>query len=163
MNETLDQSDDWWRSKWNTRPIWWRSKSNTKSINLMNDRDLSGWNTRPILWRSNWNTRPIWIAIKAKVKTYQSVGVSWSKLEWDWIFLHTVLNTLCHWSAWVHLQRGCVLSHKDPFAAKHPEIEMKNLLVMKVLTSLKSVGYVREQFAWRHYNTGTLQFNEGIL
>merc|ERR1712010_129434 len=48
-------------------------------------------------------------------------------------------------------KEGVPVAKKDPFAAKHPEIEVKNLHVMKALTSLKSKGYVREQFAWRHY------------
>ena len=48
-------------------------------------------------------------------------------------------------------KEGVLVAKKDPFAAKHPEIEVKNLHVMKALTSLKSKGYVREQFAWRHY------------
>merc|ERR1712154_444620 len=48
-------------------------------------------------------------------------------------------------------KEGVLVSKKDPFAAKHPEIECKNLHVMKALTRLKSKGFVREQFAWRHY------------
>merc|ERR1712154_426737 len=48
-------------------------------------------------------------------------------------------------------KEGVLVAKKDPFAAKHPEIECKNLHVMKALTSLKSKGFVREQFAWRHY------------
>merc|ERR1711892_1595130 len=37
-------------------------------------------------------------------------------------------------------------------APKHPELEtIPNLQVIKALTSLKSRGYVKEQFAWRHY------------
>merc|ERR1711860_20871 len=39
----------------------------------------------------------------------------------------------------------------DHNAPKHPEIECPNLHVIKALTSLKSRGYVKEQFAWRHY------------
>ncbi|CAG5132113.1 unnamed protein product [Candidula unifasciata] len=48
-------------------------------------------------------------------------------------------------------KEGVLVAKKDPFAAKHAEIEVPNLHVMKALTSLKSKGYVREQFAWRHY------------
>merc|ERR1712039_999020 len=41
---------------------------------------------------------------------------------------------------------------KDFHAPKHPELEtIPNLQVIKALTSLKSRGYVKEQFAWRHY------------
>merc|ERR1712242_192596 len=40
----------------------------------------------------------------------------------------------------------------DFHAPKHPELEaIPNLQVIKALTSLKSRGYVKEQFAWRHY------------
>ena len=34
---------------------------------------------------------------------------------------------------------------------KHPEVAVMNLYVLKALTSLKSRGYVREQYAWRHF------------
>merc|ERR1711972_1099848 len=47
---------------------------------------------------------------------------------------------------------GVLVALKDPHAPKHPELpEIPNLQVIKALTSLKSRGYVREQFAWRHY------------
>ncbi|KAK0055123.1 40S ribosomal protein S10, partial [Biomphalaria glabrata] len=48
-------------------------------------------------------------------------------------------------------KEGVLVAKKDAFAAKHGEIEVPNLHVMKALTSLKSKGFVREQFAWRHY------------
>ncbi|BFZ15755.1 hypothetical protein BsWGS_18794 [Bradybaena similaris] len=48
-------------------------------------------------------------------------------------------------------KEGVLVAKKDPFAAKHPEIEVPNLHVVKALTSLKSKGLVREQFAWKHY------------
>ncbi|XP_005098199.1 40S ribosomal protein S10 isoform X2 [Aplysia californica] len=48
-------------------------------------------------------------------------------------------------------KEGVLVAKKDPFAAKHPDIDVPNLHVMKALTSLKSKGFVREQFAWRHY------------
>merc|ERR1712114_30733 len=48
-------------------------------------------------------------------------------------------------------KEGVLVAKKDPFAAKHSEIEVPNLHVIKALTSLKSKGFVREQFAWRHY------------
>merc|ERR1711997_1062959 len=52
-----------------------------------------------------------------------------------------------------HLFReGVMVAKKDPHAPKHPELEaVPNLHVIKALTSLKSRGYVKEQFAWRHY------------
>merc|ERR1711915_558141 len=34
---------------------------------------------------------------------------------------------------------------------KHAETEVPNLHVVKAMQSLKSRGYVRENFAWRHY------------
>merc|ERR1711860_145916 len=40
---------------------------------------------------------------------------------------------------------------QDVGAPKHPEIDVPNLHVIKALTSLKSRGYVTEQFAWRHF------------
>merc|ERR1712142_994127 len=47
---------------------------------------------------------------------------------------------------------GVLVALKDPHAPKHPELpDVPNLQVIKALTSLKSRGYVREQFAWRHY------------
>merc|ERR1712121_502492 len=47
---------------------------------------------------------------------------------------------------------GVLVAMKDTHAPKHPEIpDVPNLQVIKALTSLKSRGYVREQFAWRHY------------
>merc|ERR1712173_252264 len=48
-------------------------------------------------------------------------------------------------------KEGCMVAKKDTHAPKHPELEVPNLQVIKSLTSLKSRGYVKEQFAWRHY------------
>merc|ERR1712109_225236 len=48
-------------------------------------------------------------------------------------------------------KEGCMVAKKDTHAPKHPELDVPNLHVMKALTSLKSRGYVKEQFAWRHY------------
>ena len=45
-----------------------------------------------------------------------------------------------------------MVAKKDTHAPKHPELEtIPNLQVMKAMNSLKSRGYVKEQFAWRHY------------
>jgi len=47
---------------------------------------------------------------------------------------------------------GVIVAMKDTHAPKHPELEkIPNLHVIKALQSLKSRGYVKEQFAWRHY------------
>ncbi|KAK7098881.1 small ribosomal subunit protein eS10-like [Littorina saxatilis] len=48
-------------------------------------------------------------------------------------------------------KEGVLVAKKDFFAPKHPEIDVPNLHVIKALTSLKSKGFVREQFAWRNY------------
>ncbi|KAJ8928800.1 hypothetical protein NQ314_018583 [Rhamnusium bicolor] len=49
-------------------------------------------------------------------------------------------------------KEGVMVAKKDYHAPKHPELEtIPNLQVIKALQSLKSKGYVKEQFAWRHY------------
>ena len=49
-------------------------------------------------------------------------------------------------------KEGVMVAKKDHHAPKHPELEtVPNLQVIKALNSLKSRGYVKEQFAWRHY------------
>lgn len=50
---------------------------------------------------------------------------------------------------------------KDPRLPKHPEIAVSNLVAMNVMKSLKSRGYVTEEFNWQfHYYYLT---DEGIL
>lgn len=49
------------------------------------------------------------------------------------------------------LEKGVIVAKKD-FTCKHPHVkEIPNLHVIKALQSMKSRGYVKEQFAWRHY------------
>merc|ERR1712136_439031 len=48
-------------------------------------------------------------------------------------------------------KEGVLVAMKDTHLAKHPEIDVPNLHVVKAMTSLKSRGYVRENFAWRHF------------
>ncbi|EEC20437.1 40S ribosomal protein S10 [Ixodes scapularis] len=49
-------------------------------------------------------------------------------------------------------KEGVLVAKKDFHAPKHPELEaIPNLQVIKALQSLRSRGYVKEQFAWRHY------------
>merc|ERR1712072_892019 len=48
-------------------------------------------------------------------------------------------------------KEGVMVAKKDFHLAKHPEVAVPNLQVIKALTSLKSRGLVTEQFAWRHY------------
>merc|ERR1712212_1279467 len=47
---------------------------------------------------------------------------------------------------------GVMVAKKDFNQPKHNELEkVKNLEVIKAMQSMKSRGYVRENFAWRHY------------
>lgn len=49
------------------------------------------------------------------------------------------------------LEKGVMVAKKD-YTCKHPHVkEIPNLHVIKALQSMKSRGYVKEQFAWRHY------------
>ena len=57
-------------------------------------------------------------------------------------------------------KEGVLVAAKDVRPnAKHNEIDVPNLYVLKLLLSLKSRGFVREQFTWNHFyyfltNTG---------
>jgi hypothetical protein len=42
-------------------------------------------------------------------------------------------------------------AEKDFNLAKHPEIDVPNLQVIKLMQSFKSKELVTERFAWRHY------------
>jgi len=44
-----------------------------------------------------------------------------------------------------------MVAHKDYNAPKHQTLEVPNLQVIKAMQSLRSRGYVREQFAWQWY------------
>merc|ERR1712178_529586 len=46
---------------------------------------------------------------------------------------------------------GVMVAKKDFHLAKHPDVNVPNLHVIKACQSLKSRGLVNEQFAWRHY------------
>nr|CAH7763477.1 unnamed protein product [Callosobruchus chinensis] len=49
-------------------------------------------------------------------------------------------------------KEGVMVAEKDYHAPKYPELEsIPKLQVIKALQSLKSRGYVKEQFAWKHY------------
>nr|CAI9702908.1 unnamed protein product [Rangifer tarandus platyrhynchus] len=51
-------------------------------------------------------------------------------------------------------KEGAMVVKKDVHMPKHPELADKNVPdhhVMKAILSLKSRGYVKEQFAWRHF------------
>merc|ERR1711881_405766 len=55
---------------------------------------------------------------------------------------------------------GVMVAKKDFHLAKHPDVNVPNLHVIKACQSLKSRGLVNEQFAWRHYYWSLS--NEGI-
>ncbi|EDV53392.1 40S ribosomal protein S10a [Drosophila erecta] len=49
-------------------------------------------------------------------------------------------------------KEGVLAAKKDSPITKHPDLEkIPNLQVIKVMKSLHSRGWVKEQFAWRHY------------
>jgi len=48
-------------------------------------------------------------------------------------------------------KEGVLYAKKDYNLAKHPEIEVPNLQVIKLMQSFKSKEYVRESFAWMYY------------
>ncbi|KAK9059643.1 hypothetical protein SSX86_020347 [Deinandra increscens subsp. villosa] len=48
-------------------------------------------------------------------------------------------------------QEGVCFAKKDYNLAKHPEIDVPNLQVIKLMQSFKSKEYVKETFAWMHY------------
>ncbi|CAG0913465.1 unnamed protein product [Notodromas monacha] len=48
-------------------------------------------------------------------------------------------------------KEGVMVAEKNLNLPKHPHLDVPNLHVVKALQSLKSRGFVKEQFAWRHY------------
>ncbi|OZJ03716.1 hypothetical protein BZG36_03295 [Bifiguratus adelaidae] len=46
---------------------------------------------------------------------------------------------------------GVLVAQKDFNAAKHPEIDVPNLEVIKSMQSLNSKGFVKTQFSWQYY------------
>eukprot|EP00898_Chlorokybus_atmophyticus_P002428 jgi/Chlat1/3186/Chrsp22S00250 len=48
-------------------------------------------------------------------------------------------------------KEGVLYAKKDFEAPKHPELDVPNLQVIKLMQSFKSKEYVKEAFAWRHY------------
>eukprot|EP00252_Welwitschia_mirabilis_P018822 TRINITY_DN4214_c0_g1_i1.p1 TRINITY_DN4214_c0_g1~~TRINITY_DN4214_c0_g1_i1.p1 ORF type:complete len:188 (+),score=37.48 TRINITY_DN4214_c0_g1_i1:231-794(+) len=48
-------------------------------------------------------------------------------------------------------KEGVLYAKKDFNLPKHPEIDVPNLHVIKLMQSFKSKEYVRESFAWMHY------------
>jgi len=62
-----------------------------------------------------------------------------------WLKMYTHLPTPCP------VQEGVLQAEKDTNLPKHPEIDVPNLHVLKLMQSFKSQGLVSERFAWRHY------------
>lgn len=52
---------------------------------------------------------------------------------------------------WMKCTEGVCYAKKDYNLAKHPDIDVPNLQVIKLMQSFKSKEYVRETFAWMHY------------
>ncbi|TDZ23418.1 40S ribosomal protein S10-B [Colletotrichum sidae] len=48
-------------------------------------------------------------------------------------------------------REGVLVAQKDYNLPKHPDIDTKNLFVVKALQSLNSRGYVKTQFSWQYY------------
>ncbi|KAK1596181.1 Plectin/S10 domain-containing protein [Colletotrichum navitas] len=48
-------------------------------------------------------------------------------------------------------REGVLVAKKDFNLPKHPDIDTKNLFVIKALQSLNSRGYVKTQFSWQYY------------
>jgi small subunit ribosomal protein S10e len=46
---------------------------------------------------------------------------------------------------------GVLYAKKDYNLAKHPQIDVPNLQVIKLMQSFKSKEYVRETFSWQYY------------
>ncbi|KAH6676055.1 plectin/S10 domain-containing protein [Plectosphaerella plurivora] len=48
-------------------------------------------------------------------------------------------------------REGVLVAAKDYNLPKHPDIDTKNLFVVKAMQSLNSRGYVKTQFSWQYY------------
>ena len=44
-----------------------------------------------------------------------------------------------------------MVAKKDYNLAKHPDVDVPNLQVIKALQSLESRGYVKSQFSWQYF------------
>lgn len=49
------------------------------------------------------------------------------------------------------IAEGVLFAEKDFNLPKHPEVDVSNLVVIKLMQSFKSRELVTERFAWRHY------------
>lgn len=48
-------------------------------------------------------------------------------------------------------KEGVMVAPKDTIKPKHDNVDVPNLQVIKLMTSLKSRGYVKESFSWMWY------------
>ncbi|XP_013991910.2 40S ribosomal protein S10 isoform X1 [Salmo salar] len=83
---------------------------------------------------------------------YACVGLSGSGLKTRIKMLMPKKNRIAIYE--LLFKEGVMVAKKDVHLAKHPELadrNVPNLHVMKAMQSLKSTGYVKEQFAWRHF------------
>eukprot|EP01090_Pellita_catalonica_P022154 TRINITY_DN849_c0_g1_i2.p1 TRINITY_DN849_c0_g1~~TRINITY_DN849_c0_g1_i2.p1 ORF type:complete len:185 (+),score=35.90 TRINITY_DN849_c0_g1_i2:46-600(+) len=48
-------------------------------------------------------------------------------------------------------KEGVMVAKKDPSMKKHGDVDVPNLYVIQLLKSMKSRGYVNEQFSWMWY------------
>lgn len=47
-------------------------------------------------------------------------------------------------------KEGVLVAKKDP-GSKHPKMDVQNLVVIELMRGFASKGFVKEQYAWRHY------------
>ncbi|AQL09343.1 40S ribosomal protein S10-1 [Zea mays] len=63
------------------------------------------------------------------------------------IILKKNSNEICKYL----FKEGVLYAKKDYNLAKHPQIDVPNLQVIKLMQSFKSKEYVRETFSWQYY------------
>ncbi|KAI8545070.1 hypothetical protein RHMOL_Rhmol07G0014000 [Rhododendron molle] len=71
-------------------------------------------------------------------------------MKWEDLELLGTQNTILMHKLEKYAEGVCY-AKKDYNLAKHPEIDVPNLQVIKLMQSFKSKEYVRETFAWMHY------------
>ncbi|KAF3337683.1 hypothetical protein FCM35_KLT18270 [Carex littledalei] len=68
------------------------------------------------------------------------------KYQWQLSHISTRYNSIT-----VPDFEGVLYAKKDYNLAKHPQVDVPNLEVIKLMQSFKSKEYVRETFAWQYY------------
>ena len=66
-------------------------------------------------------------------------------------FLIQASKSELQWLINLLIAEGVCYAKKDYNLARHPDINVPNLQVIKLMQSFKSKEYVRETFAWMHY------------